>query len=222
MTTPEKSVAHKIGMNWAGQSSYPDGLADWRDATAPDLAGGGRTTGRLRSCGYCGSMHPADLAAALKAGATVDWADWKYGWPHKLYVEQIPNPHAGILESRLGSSHVTPTCPKTGAACEHGEQSFRAPKCECMQAGTATAGISHGVQMVRAQDGFSKSTGAPEYTWRDAGQPAAATTDGKFYTVHLQDASPEDRAVIEAAMGLTFTFDGARVSWVPVPDQAAA
>ena len=42
----EKSIAHKRGMNWAGQDAYPDGLVDWREATPPDLDAG-RTTGRL-------------------------------------------------------------------------------------------------------------------------------------------------------------------------------
>ena len=49
----------------------------------------------FRSCGYCGSIHPEDLTRALEAGATLGGSDWKYGWPHKFYVEGIPNPKAG-------------------------------------------------------------------------------------------------------------------------------
>lgn len=49
----------------------------------------------FRSCSYCGSIHPEDLIKLLKAGATLHGADWKYGWPHKFYVEGIPNPQAG-------------------------------------------------------------------------------------------------------------------------------
>lgn len=46
----------------------------------------------FRTCGYCGSIHPADLLAALSAGiATLHGADWKYGYPHKFYVEGLPN-----------------------------------------------------------------------------------------------------------------------------------
>ncbi|WP_158001324.1 hypothetical protein [Cupriavidus basilensis] len=37
---------------------------------------------------------------------------------------------------------------------------------------------------------FSQSTGAPAFSWHDAGNPAAPTIYGKFYTVHLQDAVP--------------------------------
>ena len=51
------------------------------------------------TCSYCGGMEPGELAAAIRAGATVSWADAKYGWPHKLYVEGIPNRFAGYPEA---------------------------------------------------------------------------------------------------------------------------
>lgn len=35
----------------------------------------------------------------------------------------------------------------------------------------------------------------------------AATTHGKFYTVHLQDATPEEKDFIERYLGLRFVFD---------------
>lgn len=41
--------------------------------------------GRLH-CAYCGSLHPREVVALLKAGATMEVADWKYGWPHKAYL----------------------------------------------------------------------------------------------------------------------------------------
>lgn len=42
-----------------------------------------------RACAWCGSMHPADFAKLIRAGefTRVEWADWKYGWPHKLYAD---------------------------------------------------------------------------------------------------------------------------------------
>jgi len=156
----------------------------WRDATPPDIAAG-RKTGSLRGCGYCGSMHPADLAAALLAGARLDPADRKYGWPHKFYVEGVPNPHAGMLESRYSTSH---------------------PKQEDIDAG----------KMIRVPTGrFSESTGEPKFDWCEAGKPAPETTYGKFYTEHLQDASAEDRDVIERHMGMHFDFAGEGISWWP-------
>lgn len=50
----------------------------------------------FRTCGYCGSIHPEDLTLALEAGvASLHGADWKYGWPHKFYVEGMPNQFTG-------------------------------------------------------------------------------------------------------------------------------
>jgi hypothetical protein len=168
----EYSIAHRDGMNLVGAGMWPDGRVPWEDATPPDIESGDnrRTTGRLRSCGYCGSMHPADVAAAIEAGAKGEWADMKYGWPHKSYWEGIPNPHAGMLEVR-SSANFKP-------------------------------------------DDHPDWIQVDEHHWREPGTPAAATTWGKFYTVHLMDASPEDRQVIEKHLGLTFVFtDDGKVSW---------
>lgn len=44
----------------------------------------------FRRCNYCGSIHPEDLLSALSTDAQLGGSDWKYGWPHKFYVE-IPN-----------------------------------------------------------------------------------------------------------------------------------
>ena len=50
----------------------------------------------LNTCSYCGSLHPRELLEAFRSGQvkSVAWADWKYGWPHKLYV-RVPNEKAG-------------------------------------------------------------------------------------------------------------------------------
>lgn len=50
----------------------------------------------FRTCSYCGSIHPEDLYKYLSEGiAELGGSDWKYGWPHKFYVEGIPNICAG-------------------------------------------------------------------------------------------------------------------------------
>nr|MBL8412719.1 hypothetical protein [Dechloromonas sp.] len=197
----------------------------WHDASPPDIAAG-RKTGRLRACGYCGSMHPADVAAALRSGARLDPSDRKYGWPHKFYVENVPNPHAGMLESRCSPSHATPFCPKRGAPCEHGEQSFYHPTCECMKETPeqiATGEGSTGYSVIAINTGrFHEQTGKPKMDWTETGKPASETTYGKFYTEHLKDASPEDRDVIEKAMGMHVEFSGGQVTWwkygIPKPE----
>ena len=76
-----------------------------------------------RTCRYCGSIHPDDLLAAIRVqgiapaltdddyarwalgdhsqplrpgpGLYIDEADWKYGYPHKLYIDGLPSAMAG-------------------------------------------------------------------------------------------------------------------------------
>lgn len=157
--------------------------AAWRGAEAPDIEAG-RDTGRLRGCGYCGSMHPADVAAAIRAGARVEIADRKYGWPHKVYLREVPNPHAGLLEVRSSTSFP---------AAGYVEASDpRAPRFDSMT----------GKPLPPAKRWIRTST-------------ADATTWGKFYTEHLQDATPEDRATIEGRLGLRFEFKDGKVEWGP-------
>lgn len=158
-------------MNHIGTRLYADGLVPWREAKPPEKTGHSRT-GQLRGCGYCGSMHPADVAAAIRAGATGSWADRKYGWPHKAYFEGVPNPHAGLLEVR-GSANFKP-------------------------------------------EGYDDWIQDGEH-WHEPPRPAPERTHGKFYSIHLLDATPEDREIIEAHLGLHFDFkeDGS-VSWARV------
>lgn len=161
------SVAHKIGMNSIGQKHWPDGLVEWCEATPPEETGYSRS-GRLRSCGYCGSMHPTDVANAIREGATGSWADRKYGWPHKAYFDGVPNPHAGLMEVRA-SANFKPEYPDWIQCGDH---------------------------------------------WHEPPRPASAKTNGKFYSVHLQDATPEERQIIETHLGLHFEFhDDGSVSW---------
>jgi hypothetical protein len=72
------------------------------------------------SCWYCGSLHPQSLYQLLTAGeATLHGADWKYGWPHKFYVD-TPNPDpipwlcsssSGGLCVLCGGTPADPICP---------------------------------------------------------------------------------------------------------------
>jgi hypothetical protein len=65
----------------------------------------------FRTCSYCGSIHPEDLFHALRAGAHLHGSDWKYGWPHKFYVEGIPNPLAGQQVEVGSRSYPILECP---------------------------------------------------------------------------------------------------------------
>ncbi|OGO66563.1 MAG: hypothetical protein A2029_01395 [Chloroflexi bacterium RBG_19FT_COMBO_47_9] len=166
----EMSNAHKFGMNLLGNELYPDGLVPWRDAESPDIEKG-HNTGRLRGCSYCGSMHPADVATAIRVGAIGEWADRKYGWPHKAYFTGVPNPHAGMQEIRDSANYKV----------------------------------------------YEDWIRAGPKNWHEPGTPAPETTYGKFYTVHLLYASPEEKETIEKHLGFHFDFtDDGKVSWRPI------
>lgn len=58
----------------------------------------------FKCCNYCGSMDPAELAELIEAGkATMSGSDWKYGWPHKFYVD-VANPTPDKIVDKGGRS----------------------------------------------------------------------------------------------------------------------
>ena len=60
----------------------------------------------FRTCSYCGSIHPDDLVAS-EIGGPVDWADMKYGWPHKFYVHVVnQNPEQLFVVASCTSPHL--------------------------------------------------------------------------------------------------------------------
>lgn len=157
ITDDPASVAHVH--DWQAKRFSSDGTFPWRKSKPPTVADGSvlKVAHPFVSCSYCGSMHPRELVEALNQGATVTIADMKYGWPHKVYVDNAPNRYVGMMEIR-------------------------------------TAGPGDYV--------------GPEV-------PAPERTQGKFYTLHLKDCTPEQRQQIEQAIGLAFTFEGNEVSWKP-------
>jgi hypothetical protein len=45
-------------------------------------------------CTYCGSLTVADAIKAMQTpGTHYSGSDWKYGWPHKFYIEIPCEPH---------------------------------------------------------------------------------------------------------------------------------
>jgi hypothetical protein len=86
MTRMTVADAHK----YDGHLAAPDGdFMRWRK---PDRGQ------HYRTCGYCGSIHPDDLATAIVNGQIQggEWSDRKYGWPHKYYVD-VANQEPGTL-----------------------------------------------------------------------------------------------------------------------------
>ena len=162
-------------------SLHPDGKVHWEEASPPDILTR-QFRGSLKHCSYCGSIHPSVVASAIRSGATGTWANQKYGWPHKSYFDNVPNPHVGLQESTTACSH-----PPTQEQLDNGET------------------------WLPPEDGSRM--------WSQLSQ-ARPTVYAKFYTVHLLDATPEDRETIEQHLGLKFDFTPAAsgsydVSWKP-------
>jgi hypothetical protein len=60
----------------------------------------------FRTCTWDGSIHPDDLLMFMRTlPILISEADWKYGWPHKFYIEGIPNPLAGKPVCVVMESH---------------------------------------------------------------------------------------------------------------------
>jgi hypothetical protein len=60
----------------------------------------------LKHCGYCGSLEPVELAELIKAGkAILHGSDWKYGYPHKFYVD-VENLMTGQIVDMGGKSYT--------------------------------------------------------------------------------------------------------------------
>lgn len=73
----------------------------WSEPRLPDPTGEyGHWSQPL--CGYCGSLPATVLLELLKdhPGTQLSMADWKYGWPHKMYVDKLPVPQR-ILDMNL-------------------------------------------------------------------------------------------------------------------------
>jgi hypothetical protein len=139
----------------------------------------------FRRCSWCGSMNPEDLAVEP---TTVKWADRKYGWPHKFYVD-IPNRDPDRLYC-VGSAHGP------GADTEPGYIPY--------------------ADLTVTQREAVKLTGSR--LDRRAGYMFGTKNahHAKFYTAHLADATipAKTRDRIERMCGLRFEFtDDGKVGW---------
>lgn len=148
----------------------------------------------FRRCSYCGSVHPGDLAAEPTWRA--EWADRKYGWPHKFYVK-IPNrsPDALFVVSSTHDAAEGPYAP--------GGEFWSPPK----------PGMIAWADLTPEQLAIVERDGP-----REASHVSFGTRNnhfGKFYSVHLADPaiSDEVKETIQQRSGIRFRFDGGTVSW---------
>jgi hypothetical protein len=82
-----------------GQMKHNSSESGWRERTDD---GHGQPL-RFPSCEWCGSMTPQHFLELLaNPASSCDVADWKYGFPHKIYVT-TPNPQPDELR-KCGST----------------------------------------------------------------------------------------------------------------------
>ena len=132
----------------------------------------------FRRCSYCGSVHPEDLAAEPAWHA--EWADRKYGWPHKFYAD-IPNRSASALFVVGAQSGGT------------GRPDWKAPSPMAGKDGlgwVAFEKLTRAQRKIAERDGWGV-TRDDHSDYYDFG--TRASHFGKFYTVHLADPCDQRR-----------------------------
>lgn len=149
----------------------------------------------FRRCSFCGSISPEDLVA--EPAWRAEWADQKYGWPHKFYVD-IPNrqPDQLFVVSVTWSDQPPKPLIKGQEWIPVGELS--AEQLVVAQRDRNLEPTSDG----RMPTYLSFST-----------RPAH---HAKFYSIHLRDAelAGSVKETIERISGAEFDFlDDGRVAW---------
>lgn len=165
----------------AGQPPFNYGPWSWREPHRGE---------HFRRCSFCGSVNPDDLAA--EPAWRAEWADRKYGWPHKFYVD-IPNRDTARLYV-LGSS----SGPEPPMGCP---------------GWIARADLTPEQAAAVEEGGFGDNDSR---TFFDFGR--RPVHHAKFYSIHLRDADldPAVKQLIEQRCGLVFDFlDGDRAAWRP-------
>lgn len=164
---------------WGGQF-YP---WKWREPSHGE---------HYRTCSWCGCINPEDLAAEPTWIAA--WADRKYGWPHKFYIN-IPNREPKRLFAIGGTSRFT----------EDGRARGYIPFEELTAEQLAICERDHWRTGTKPGEGVMFGTRAHHHA--------------KFYTIHLADPTLPAEVVdaIGRHSGLVFEFRDGRVSWHGYP-----
>lgn len=121
----------------------------------------------VKRCGYCGSLSVEDAIKFLKQpGTRFSGSDWKYGWPHKFYIEPL-NPDADKLVE-IGSKDGDGTDRLDYWSCyAHPSRFEKQTPCQCPREEGVTGHYSRAILGQRKSLHF------------------------KFYNIHLKDVTDD-------------------------------
>jgi hypothetical protein len=183
-----------------GSEAAPWGGWHWKEP---------RNGEHFRRCSYCGSVHPGDLVAEPSWKAS--WADQKYGWPHKFYVD-IPNRQPErlfIISGHRDNPNAGEYAP--GGSLYRPIQE-RMPGIDWVPVGELPADV--------CTDGWLREGESLADRYDLLGLDTKANHFGKFYSVHLADPeiSGEVKETIQQHSGIGFHFADGTVRWTPVAE----
>ena len=138
----------------------------------------------------------ADEHSYDPGGWYASWADRKYGWPHKFYVEGLKPRDPSLLHVL---SHIT---------FDPSESPMTSP-----EQWIAAADLTPEQVTIARADGWLRNGEEPGGWYQFAARP---TLHAKFYTIHLADPAigQDVKDTIQRVSGLRFTFtDDGRVGW---------
>lgn len=147
-----------------------------------------------RTCSYCGSIHPEDLAVEIQGEnpPRPEWSDFKYGWPHKVYVRGIALRDTDMLRVFSFGNHASKR--------EH----------PLPEGAVLTSDLTRAQRKIVKACGYDPKADDSYYTFGAMGDGWA-----KHYSAHLADPAVSADAVdaISAWQGLRLIFEDGRVQW---------
>jgi hypothetical protein len=162
----------------------------------------------FRTCSHCGSINLEDFADWCRKGSiTLGGSDWKYGYPHKFYVEGIPNPFA---DEEVSAS-------STFAPFDH------EPMTEDIKQSQKRIGTNGSITKVLppGERGSGNSRWTDQF-WRvcvHGRDSAPRTSFAKLYTAHLEDEGYDDEArsvilkLVSERSGIEFFMEGGKLMY---------
>jgi hypothetical protein len=153
-----------------------------------------------RTCSWCGSLHPQDFLRLRdeRLVSGVDRSvDWKYGWPHKIYVD-LRNPEPDKLYC-VGGSYGGERDRDPGPSYVHISELSKEQLAIALRDGS-----------IRGSDDRSPERAA----WLLFG--TRQLLHAKFYSVHTLEPflSGHERQALFAIIGYSFeALDDGRIRW---------